>query len=105
MGSPKRPDHVPPDGTSPGAPGVAAVSGGDDESGSGMILAMGWVIASAMHVDDHVRQRAGTVAIALPALSKAAPQRQRMPTSGMMLAYRIRYAWNYKTNDGTACVA
>ena len=45
MGSPKRPDHVPPGGTSPDALSVTAVSGRDDESGLGMILAMGLVIA------------------------------------------------------------
>jgi hypothetical protein len=98
IASPKRPDHVPRDGTGVAAFGGAGPAEGCGLSDAGMIENCG---AACLH-----GKRLST--IGFPRFKRGAgvgPRRPlkhpsghvRFQASGMMLAYRIRYVSDYKT--------
>jgi hypothetical protein len=85
IGSPKRPDQVPSSGTGVAVFGACAVSAGGDGSWAGMILATGHLVAVQNPVATGLRQ-SGSLRDTRGAPARNAPQRQRVPASGMMLA-------------------
>jgi hypothetical protein len=101
IGSAKRPDQVPPDGTEPA---VGVDSGGDSWFFGDDALDMG---------QSKVGRLAPRVPLAENSLSEVEIRRTRRSciaagksgTAGMMLACRFRYAGNYKAKGGVSRAA
>lgn len=98
IASPKRPDHVPRDGTGVAAFGGAALAEGCGLSDAGMIEYFGAACVHGKRLSTigfpRFQRDAG---VGLDARRSILSGHVRFQASGMMLAYRIRYVSDYKT--------